>query len=505
MHDPTTSSTIRIAILGGGLAGVALLKGLLKYPHIAADLYEARPGPALRDEAGPAVELSAASLTALRLIDPSWNLDLDARLVRAGALLTATEVRLASGPRAGQRVQVPVPFPAAGAGAGPHKTVVGRQALLAELAAGLPPRALHFNKRVTAVREIGGGEDNAGGGALVVVFGDGSQKRYDVVIGADRTLGGVVRKHVLSSGGCGGSGTATNRPRPTGFWGLHVTVPLERAQSFLGETELRPTSAAAAVAAQQPEVRWVGDGTFMQHGLVNGGRDVQVVAYARLGGGGDNGHDDDANGGEESPSWVRLFTPDEFEAMFAGCQPVVCKGIVKLFRSVYTVHIPGLLEMQNDGGGGGELPNTITTAATRRCTTLLTPATTTTPPFPSPSTASTTTTLAIEEALVLSTLLGAAGPRSDSTTNAIPAALRAFEAVCRPRARRAARLACETTALLAGCAPGVGLDAGKLAGAYCGAESGDDCGGDGGGGVQARLAAAVGVMEQQLLLLGRQG
>lgn len=331
MNDPTTSSTIRVAILGGGLAGATLLKGLLKHPHIAADLYESRPGPALRDEAGPAVELSAASLTALRLIDPSWNVDLDGRLARAGALLTATEVRLASGPRAGQRVPAPLPA-AAGAGAGRYKTVIGRQALLATLSDGLPPRALHFNSRVTAIREIGGSADNTGGGggdgALLVVFGDGSQKRYDVVVGADRILGGVVRKH-------GGGSTAANRPRLTGFWGLHVTVPLERAQSFLGEAELLTTmtATATAVVAQQPEVRWVGDGTFMQHGLVNSGRDVQVVAYARLRGSGGRGDNDDVvnnNGGEESPSWVKLFTPEEFEAMFAGCRPEVCKGIVKV-------------------------------------------------------------------------------------------------------------------------------------------------------------------------------
>lgn len=81
--------------------------------------------------------------------------------------------------------------------------------------------------------------------------------------------------------------------------------------------------------------------------------------------------------------------------------------------------------------------------------------------------------------------------------------------MCRPRAQQAARLSCETTALLAGCAPGVGLDAGRLAevlavgaGAMDATEEG---GAEVGGGVQARLAAAVGIMEQQLLVLGHHG
>lgn len=334
MNDPSPT-TIRVAILGGGLAGILLLKGLLKYPHIAAEIYESRPS--FRDE-GPAIELTDASLAALRTLGPATttaqDLDQSLSLARAGALLTSTEVLLSSGPHSGQVV-----MPAAGSGGGPlppsYQTVVGRQALLSELAASLPPRALHFNSRVTAMRESGtGGTD----GPILLVLGDGSQKRYDVVIGADRVLGAVARKHVLllppplgTAGVSSSSSTEEEEeeeekpPRSTGFWGLHVTVSRERAQSFLGSEFLTmvvvgPGGNSDARASAQ--TRWVGDGTFMQHGLVNGGRDVQLVVYARLGAG------DDANG-SESP-WVKLFTPDEFEEMFAGCRAEVCRGIVKV-------------------------------------------------------------------------------------------------------------------------------------------------------------------------------
>ena len=300
MDDST--STIRVAILGGGLAGIAMLRGLLKYPHIMVDMYES--SPTFRDE-GSAVELSAYAQEALYKLDPS----LEQCLARAGAIPTETEVRLASGPMAGQAIAANCSN-----GDGPHKSVVGRQELLAELTAGLPPRSLHFNSRVTAIREghTNGTQNGNGAAGAVLAFADGSQKRYDVVIGADHVQG-VSRKHVM------GPTTAASEPQPTGFWGLHVTVPVERARSALGSEFLD-----RAVAGDGPtQTRWVGDGTFMQHELLNGGRDVQLVVYARLRGGCSDDDDSESH-------WVKIFTPEEFGRIFANCEPEVCKGIVKV-------------------------------------------------------------------------------------------------------------------------------------------------------------------------------
>lgn len=295
-----SSSTIRVAILGGGLAGIAMLRGFLKYPHIAANVYETRP--AFRED-GSAVELSAHAQTSLYALDPS----LEQCLACAGAIPTTTEVRMASGPLAGQVIAANC---SGSGGGGSHKTVVGCQELLAELIAGLPPHALHFNTRITEIYEenINGYHNGDGAGGAVLVFADGTQKRYDVVIGADRVQG-LSRKYVLGAAGP----SSGPQPQPTGFWGLHVTVPVERARGALGSEFLGEGSAT--------QTRWVGDGTFMQHELLNGGRDVQLVVYARLG---DEYAEDD-----ESP-WVKLFTPDEFGQIFANCQPEVCKGIIKV-------------------------------------------------------------------------------------------------------------------------------------------------------------------------------
>ena len=293
-----TQSTIRVAILGGGLAGISMLRGLLKYPHIAVDVYESRPSS--REE-GSALEFSGYTEEALYALDPS----LEQSLGRAGGILTTAEVRMASGPFAGQVISANC----TGSGAGePHKTVVGCQDMLSELSVGLPHRALHYNTRVTAIHEgnINGSYNGNGAGGAVLYFADGSQKQYDVVISADR-MQGISRQYVLDSSG------QMSEPQPTGFWGLHVTVPVERARRALGPEFLGsgPTT----------QVRWVGDGTFMQHVLLNGGRDVQLVVYVRL--------DSQYADGDESP-WIKLFTPREFKQLFTNCQPATCRGIVKV-------------------------------------------------------------------------------------------------------------------------------------------------------------------------------
>jgi salicylate hydroxylase len=68
--------------------------------------------------------------------------------------------------------------------------------------------------------------------------------------------------------------------------------------------------------------------------------------------------------------------------------------------------------------------------------------------------------LALEEALVLSTLLGRATSRAD-----VPAALRAYDEVCRPRAELVMRASADAALLLTGRGPGVGLDPARLAAA----------------------------------------
>jgi 2-polyprenyl-6-methoxyphenol hydroxylase-like FAD-dependent oxidoreductase len=278
-----SASTIRVAIVGGGVTGAALLRGLLRYPHIAVDMYESRPN---FKEDGPSLDFSPAAQDILGALDPALHTCLD----HAGAVYCSTDYRIATGPLAGQRIDVDGPQ-------GRITRTVSRQALLTELLAGVPPRMMHPNTRITSVVEA---SPDIG---LTLTFSDGAQKRYDVVIGADGSHG-KTRAHII------GPDDPAQRPRSSGLWTLPVKVPLERAQMMMGPGALDPRSPR--------RVCFIGDGTNMQYSFLDNGRDVQFIAAAAY------------NGSGEEFSWAKLFSPQEFEQIFSQNIIQECQGMVKV-------------------------------------------------------------------------------------------------------------------------------------------------------------------------------
>ncbi|KAI1505963.1 hypothetical protein F5X99DRAFT_427854 [Biscogniauxia marginata] len=392
-----SSSTIRVAILGGGLTGAALLRGLLRYPQIAADIYDSRP---ILKEEGLGLVLEQNTENILRAIDPS----LDNCLDRAGAVRSFTEIRVAAGPDSGRKVD------AKGFG-GPIKRTVGRQAFLSELIRGLPPRLVHPNTRLTTITEL------PDGGGLILAFADGSQKKYDVVVSTDG-VHMIGRQHVL------GADDPALKPEHTRVWGLPIKVPLSTAQSAMGEDFVDPKNPSQLV--------WVGDGTMMQHNLQDDGKEVHISTYIR--------QDDFA---DDNNTWARLFTPEEFSDSFAKNELHACKGMVNLIRNMYTVQITGISQMQHKPAHSYVTKTACLIGDAAHSMHL----------FPGAS-----VVLGLEEALVLSTLLGRIPSRET-----IPAALKAFDHVCRPRAEQAMQHSSECGLLLTGKAPGIGLDADLLA------------------------------------------
>ncbi|KAI1778824.1 hypothetical protein F4818DRAFT_402562 [Hypoxylon cercidicola] len=282
----SSSSTIRVAIIGGGLAGATLLRGLLRYPHLGVDMYESRP--AFREE-GPGLAFTTSALSVLAAIDPELEQCLD----RAGAVLTSSELRSASGPHTGRNIEVN------GLGVASRK-IVGRQAFLTEMLHGVPPRMMHPGTRITSVTELSPGQ------GLLLVFADGSQKKYDIVVGADGTHG-FTRQLVL------GADESVVKPHSTGFWSLPIKVPLQRAQQAMGTRYIDPCNPR--------QIGWIGDGTGMIHNLLDNGTAVEIVVYGNM----DDAMEED---GPAGPSWAKLFTPDEFQEMFASNQLPVCQGMV---------------------------------------------------------------------------------------------------------------------------------------------------------------------------------
>ncbi|OTA96764.1 hypothetical protein M434DRAFT_392468 [Hypoxylon sp. CO27-5] len=392
-----SSSAIRVAIIGGGLAGATVLRGLLRYPHIAVDMYDSRP--TFRDE-GPGLDFTTKTQTVLAAIDPELVQCLD----RAGAVLTTHEIRMASGPHAGRVIEI--------VGLGENcKKNVSRQAFLTEMLNGMPPRMMHPGTRITSVTGM------PSGGELSLTFADGSQKKYDLVIGADGTHG-FTRQLVL------GADQALVTPHSTGFWGLSLKVPLLRAQNAMGTQYLDPSNPR--------QVSYIGDGISMAHDFLDDGKEVQIIV---------NGKTDEVVEEDElsGPSWAKLFTPDEFQEMFANIQLPICHGMVDLIQSVYTVQVAAICQLEHK-----PVP---TYVGKNIC--LIGDSAHSMLPFQGAN-----VSIAIEEALILSTLLGRLPSKA-----AIPAALQAYDRVCRPRAEQAARSSAESGLLVTGRAPRVGLDA----------------------------------------------
>lgn len=383
-------STIRVAIIGGGIASAALLRGLLRHSHIAADIYESQPS---FKADGHAVSLTPASEEILLKLDPS----LDDCLSRAEAVYTATDTRIASGPYAGQLVESPLVEDY-------KERMVDPQKFLDELLRGTPPRMIHTNARISSITEI------SPGGGVMLTFAGGTQKKYDVVVGADG-VHGMTREFVL------GTDDPALRPQHTGVWRITIKVPYKKALDAMGPEFLDPHRPC--------QTSWIGDGTYLQHDFMGPGKDVHITAYA-------------VHSEYRPDAWASLLTPEEFGAVFASIPLQVCRGMVQLIQSLYTVQIAGISYMQHKPARTYVTNNAAliddaahSVLAVRGVNALV----------------------GLEEAFILSMLLGQLSSKA-----AIPAALQAFDHVCRPRAEEAVRHTIQCGLVTIGRDQEVGLD-----------------------------------------------
>lgn len=281
-------STVRVAIIGGGIASAALLRGILRHSHIAADIYEAQPSFKVE---GPTVTLTSAAEEILRKLDPS----LEDCLSRAEAVYATTETRIASGPYAGQLIDCP-------SLRDQRERIVDPQRFLDELLRGAPPRMIHANSRISSIAEM-----SAGGGVLLNFVG-GAQKKYDIIVGADG-VHGITRQFVL------GPDDPATKPQYTGIWRVPVKVPYKKALDAMGPEFLDPLRPC--------QTSWIGDGTYLQHDLMGPERDVHITAYA-------------VHSTSPSSAWASLLTPEEFGAVFARIPLPACRGMVNVSVPIFT-------------------------------------------------------------------------------------------------------------------------------------------------------------------------
>ncbi|KAB8290715.1 hypothetical protein EYC80_008354 [Monilinia laxa] len=240
MGTLTPERKIRIAIIGGGLAGATLLRSLLTHPHLSADIYESASA---FSERGAAVGLAINAQNALAEMGIA-----DVVQKAGGVRMHSSRTIVVSwgrGPHAGELI-----FDLASELQG---WVVHRAELLRELLGPVPRESMHTNKKVVGIEERDGG--------IAVSFQDGTVVEADAVIGADG-IHGFVRGHVL------GEEHPAVKARFAGFWDCRSLVSMQRAKEVLGEKYFE----------EQRQYVWCGDRGFFLHDVLDGGETVQCIA-----------------------------------------------------------------------------------------------------------------------------------------------------------------------------------------------------------------------------------
>ncbi|KAK3372645.1 hypothetical protein B0H63DRAFT_564032 [Podospora didyma] len=218
----STSQPLTIAILGGGIAGLALAAGLTKKPHLSVTAFESIL--AHRDVgAGLALHLNA--IKAMALIGPEVRqayLDKATSIASEADQEIATEVILAQGPHAGQLV--------AELGRAKGRKSVSRADLLDGLLALLPEGTVRYGKKVDKIWTTqNGGKDED---EFKVCVGFGENKGFfeaDCVLAADG-IHSVARGHLL------GEDHPATKPKNHDRWQVYRTlVSAEEARGQINE------------------------------------------------------------------------------------------------------------------------------------------------------------------------------------------------------------------------------------------------------------------------------
>ncbi|KAI1468599.1 FAD/NAD(P)-binding domain-containing protein [Daldinia caldariorum] len=175
---------IQVAIVGGGIAGLALAAGLVKKQHIDVHVYESVP--AYKDVgAGLALHLNA--IKAMTLLGPEIRQAYFDKALTMGDedQEMVTEVILGQGPHKGELV--------AELGRAKGRKTVSRADLLDGFLALIPKDKISFGKKLVEINEQVSGEPK-----VHLTFQDGSKVEADCLLGADG-IHSLTRSYLLGA------------------------------------------------------------------------------------------------------------------------------------------------------------------------------------------------------------------------------------------------------------------------------------------------------------------
>lgn len=209
---------LRVAIVGGGIGGILTAIGLLKYPHIDVQVYEAADEFA---EIGAGLLLGPNAVRAMKCISP--EIYEAYQQLHTGNLspkhkYTWYDFVYATGPSAGKTICS-------------VKSEVGQSSIhrgkfLNALVRALPKENAHLRKRLERIEEQSNDQDE--GDTVALHFADGTIAEADCVIGADG-VHSTTRKFVFPDN------WRDFQPIFTGVVGYRGLMPMADARKAMGD------------------------------------------------------------------------------------------------------------------------------------------------------------------------------------------------------------------------------------------------------------------------------
>lgn len=236
---------IRIAIVGGGIAGLALMTRLVRYPHLEVNLYEAAE---VFSEVGAGISFGINALKAMQLLGLGEAYENIADRMAEPYREVWCQWR-----NGYSNEQIATAF-----AAGHGLSSVHRADFLEQLMPFIPVGKVHFNKRLADL--------TASPKKIDLVFEDLEKVECDYVIGCDG-IHSVVRNHVLRS-----QGIEPIKPRFSGTWAYRGIVKQASFKQALEQHNLE------SIAAEVPQA-FLARNKHIHCFPIRQGQEINVMAF----------------------------------------------------------------------------------------------------------------------------------------------------------------------------------------------------------------------------------